>query len=53
MHNNDLSSAQSAFEKALTLDPDLNLAIENLKQLYELTGNKKGLEHLRMLHYRF
>jgi hypothetical protein len=21
--------------------------------LYELTDNKKGLEHLRMLHYRF
>ena len=39
MHNNDFADAQFAFKQALALDPDLILALQNLKKLYALMGN--------------
>lgn len=54
MRKNALSEAQSAFNKALSLDPDLLLALQNLKQLYGLMGNtalEKSIE-LRIQTYK-
>ena len=42
MRKNALSEAQSAFNKALSFDPDLLLALQNLKQLYGLMGNTEA-----------
>lgn len=35
----DLSHAKQNLEKALSLDPDLMVALQNLKNLYAMTGN--------------
>lgn len=48
LKKSEFSKAQSCFDRALMLDPDLQLALENLKLLFQTTGNTAELQKIEL-----